>query len=91
MLGKEAVDRNLGKKFKSYIFLMLKLIVKAYSQKIIPSLAEEPDKTTCVSYEQMYIPQYVLGGQKSFDGNFKRCGSLILLNSTIPDTHRTHF
>ena len=41
---------------------MLKLLVKAYSQKIIPSLAEEPDKTTCVSYEQMYIPQYVLGG-----------------------------
>lgn len=73
---------------------MLKLIVKAYSQKIAPSLAEEQTKPHAASAMSRCIFHNVCWEDKSplIMATLKQCGSLILLNSTIPDfVHRTHF
>lgn len=43
---KEGTDEDLGKK-KGGIS-QLEITVKAYSPKTLPSLAKEPDETTCV-------------------------------------------
>lgn len=47
MLGKESTEKS-GKEKCRMLFLILKTMVKAYSQKTCLSLAKEPDETTCV-------------------------------------------